>query len=160
MTNFLFQTSSTYPNDYFHLIKFLISIILMVLKMLQVKMLVFRIFGKFAKFWQILNKIVEMLPSDPSLTFKPVLISFLYFLGNQKFLFQVLEAIRSKMKAWFWHICVSRWRGVKKIRGSDKKINLPRKSFSSLKKHILRCLTYWQLWEYSLLGLKLKIHGD
>ena len=84
---FFFQTSSTYPNDHFYLIKFLISIMLMVLKMLQVKMLVFQIFGKFVKFWQILDKIVEIMPFDPSSTFKPVLISFLHFLGTQKFLF-------------------------------------------------------------------------
>ena len=69
--------------------------------MLQVEMLVFQIFGKFAKFRQILDKIVQMMPFDPSTTFKPVLISFLYILGTQKFLFHVLEASRRKMKAWF-----------------------------------------------------------
>ena len=46
------------------------------------------------------------------------------FFRNPKILISAPES-SWKENAWFWHILILKWWGVKKIRGSDKIINLP-----------------------------------
>ena len=64
---------------------------------------------------------------------------------------------KNEYKNEIWKYSKNIW---KKNKWSEKKINLPRKLFWGLKKHILSSLVGWHLWECGLLGLKIEILGD
>ena len=119
-TTISFQVSSTYPQDQFHLIKSVIQIILIIIKLLSVKLQIFKNSENSVKVWQILNKIVKIVPLYAWLGFKWVPNLFPHFLRTQKCLSYVLEAIRRKTIPYFWHVSVLSLQSVKKYGGLKK----------------------------------------